>query len=394
MAPPWGHHSLVALSSWKLFAERINPSGENAEVVLVDGKSLDIPTVVAIARYLPCFRDTGMTNAHMDSQRHGAYAAVNDKTLAKLNESRLALEDSLDKGMVIYGECPRMRTLVGRMADFLGVNTGFGGSADTRTDQVENLQSSLIRMLQYGVLVDPQPARVSANGVAGVNGVNGHHSPSSLTGILHRALPLEDPVAATCMPESWVRAAILIRINSLANGHSAVRPAVVERLLTLLEKDIVPRIPLQGSISASGDLSPLSYISGVIQGESNVTVWANDKNSGRRCIMTAHQALAQVEVTPIKLAAKEGLSIVNGTALSAALGSLAMHDAHALAVVSQILTAMSVEALCGTSESFDPFFAEVRPHPGQVGFFSAQFAESSLVLTVCRLSQLTTSLAS
>lgn len=246
-----------------------------------------------------------------------------------------------------------------------GVNTGFGGSADTRTDQVEDLQSSLIRMLQYGVLATPVLGHGSpfANGV---NSAHGSHPPQGLTAMFSSALPMEDPITSTCMPEPWVRAAIVIRINSLVHGHSAVRPEVVERLLDLLQKDVIPRIPLHGSISASGDLSPLSYIGGVIQGEANLTVWTGDRKSQHRYVTTASRALAEANITPIKLAAKEGLSIVNGTALSAAVGALAIHDAHGLAVLSQLLTAMSVEALCGTSESFDPFFGQVRPHPGQV----------------------------
>ena len=276
---------------------------------------------------------------------------------------------------------------------YQGVNTGFGGSADTRTNQVDNLQRSLIRMLQYGILASPQDGGTptlplgshKANGVSNgttdgttsgitngiisgiTNGtVNGTVPEPDTVSILTGALSLDDSVVAACMPEAWVRAAILIRINSLIHGHSAVRPVVVERLRDLLIKDIVPRIPLHGSISASGDLSPLSYIGGVLQGEPNLNVMMGDRNTGKRRVAPASIALAQEKLEPVKLAAKEGLAIVNGTAMSCAAGTLAMHDAHGLAVLSQVLTAMSVEALCGTSESFDPFFAAVRPHPGQV----------------------------
>ena len=226
-------------------------------------------------------------------------------------------------------------------------------------------------MLQFGVLTAPEFGVGSpyANGLRSSNGVKtafSYQHPQELTSTLDTALPLEDPVVSTCMPEAWVRAAILIRINSLVHGHSAVRPAVVEMLLALLEKDIIPCVPLHGSISASGDLSPLSYIGGVIQGGPNLKVWAGDRQPHHRYITTADRALAEACVEPLKLAAKEGLAIVNGTAFSAAVGTLAMHEAHGLAVLSQILTAMGVEALCGTTESFDPFFAKVRPHPGQV----------------------------
>ena len=189
---------------------------------------------------------------------------------------------------------------------------------------------------------------------------------SDTASILAGTLSLDDSAAAACMPEVWVRAAILIRMNSLVHGHSAVRPAVVERLSDLLVREIVPRIPLYGSISASGDLSPLSYIGGVIQGEPNLTVLMGDRCTGKRRVVSASVALAQEGLEPVRLIAKEGLAIVNGTAMSCVAGALAVHDAHGLAVLSQVLTAMSVEALCGTSESFDPFFAAVCPHPGQV----------------------------
>ena len=76
--------------------------------------------------------------------------------------------------------------------------------------------------------------------------------------------------------------------------------------------------------------------------------------------------MAEAKLEPIRLQPKEGLAIVNGTAVSCAVGALALHDAHGLAVLSQAVTAMSVEALLGTEESFDALFAKVRPHPGQV----------------------------
>ena len=179
---------------------------------------------------------------------------------------------------------------------------------------------------------------------------------------LGKALPLEDLISSSCMSEAWVRAAIVVRVNSLLSGSSGIRSELVDRILDLLRYNIVPRVPLHGSISASGDLSPLSYIGACIQGKSTSSVLAGEERS----ITTADVSFARFGLRPITLAAKEGLAIVNGTAFSAAVGALVMHDASGLLVLSQVLTAMSVEALCGTSESFDPFFATVRPHPGQV----------------------------
>ncbi|PHH64514.1 hypothetical protein CDD81_4293 [Ophiocordyceps australis] len=120
-------------------------------------------------------------------------------------------------------------------------------------------------------------------------------------------------------------------------------------------------IPLRGSISSSGDLSPLSYICGAIQGKSTIRVLSRDHEH-----VYADSAFAKAGLEPVVIQAKEGLAMTNGTTVSAAVAALALHDTHSLALVAQILTAMSVEALTGTTESFHPFFAQVRPHPGQV----------------------------
>lgn len=232
-----------------------------------------------------------------------------------------------------------------------GVNTGFGGSADSRTKQIEELQRTLIRELHYGIGASAACERAetatNANDVA----------PSRRTPILE---PLEH-----LLPNVWVRASILVRINSLIAGHSGVRQVVVQSLSEMLNRDILPMIPLRGSISASGDLSPLSYIAGTIQGKPTVRVRLGSAD-GSYSDTTAAEALAKADVASIKLAPKEGLAIVNGTAVSAGVACLALWEAHQLAIVAQLLTCMSVEALCGTDESFDPLFGHVRPHPGQI----------------------------
>ena len=179
------------------------------------------------------------------------------------------------------------------------------------------------------------------------------------------ALPNEDMIASSTMPESWVRGTILIRCNSLASGNSGVRPALVDGLVHMLHHDVIPVIPLRGSISASGDLIPLSYVAGALQGSPGVSVWIGKSDGRGRQQVPADVALSKLEQAPLQLGPKEGLAIVNGTAVSASVGSLALHDAHGLVILSQILTAMGVEALRGSAESFDPFFSFIRPHPGQ-----------------------------
>lgn len=250
-----------------------------------------------------------------------------------------------------------------------GVNTGFGGSANTRNSHVTQLQQTLVRELHYGILADPRPTTKSLSYDAnrlGDEQVGGKSMRERLVPICEDGLPLDDPITATCMPESWVRAAILIRITSLVSGRSGAREIVVNRMLDLLECRIIPRIPLRGSISASGDLSPLSYAGGVLQGKCALTVWADDPQEGGRQIMTAKEAFAAKCLEPIYLEAKEGLAIVNGTAISCAVGALAISEAQNLGLLSQILTAMSVEALKGSVETFDPTFTSLRPHPGQI----------------------------
>ena len=230
-----------------------------------------------------------------------------------------------------------------------------------RTKAIEGIQVGLIRGLHYGILAKKKEYKDED--------MEGTKVPSRRQYFENRCIPLDDDaVSATSMPEPWVRAAMLIRLNSLAQGASGVRPLILNTLLQLLNQDIVPRVPLRGSISASGDLSPLSYIGGVMQGKPAVEAWVGRRgrdSSGRRKLVTARKALRDAGIQPIDIRAKEGLAIVNGTAVSAAVGTLALHEAMCLASLAQVLTAMSVEALLGTDESFHPFFSEVRPHPGQ-----------------------------
>lgn len=274
-----------------------------------------------------------------------------------ITSSAEAVQASLSKGLIVYG-----------------VNTGFGGSADTRPSAIEELQNALIRGLHYGVLADSTRPRT----------LQGVSSPSDMAALLdNTALPIDHPTAATCMPEAWVRASMLVRLNSLAGGVSGTRLTTVQGLAQLINRDVVPRVPIRGSISASGDLSPLSYIGGVMQGKPSLTAWVGSRlPDGSRPVERADRALAQAGIEPIALGPKEGLAIVNGTAVSAGVAALALHEAHLQAALAQVLTAMTVEALCGTDESFDPFLAKVRPHPGQID--SAQnifafLADSQLV---------------
>lgn len=169
------------------------------------------------------------------------------------------------------------------------------------------------------------------------------------------------------MPESWVRASMLVRCNSLVQGHSGVRFHIIQSIAELLNANCTPLVPLRGSISASGDLSPLSYIAGVLEGNPKLLLWSGcNHRGGCRRLVRADQLLPMVGIEPVSFGPKEGLGLINGTAVSAAVAALALHESHQLAVLSQMLTAMGVEVMLGSPESFDPFIAQVRPHAGQI----------------------------
>ncbi|KAL8942689.1 MAG: hypothetical protein Q9211_001287 [Gyalolechia sp. 1 TL-2023] len=268
--------------------------------VEIDGDSLDIPTVVAVS----C---------------HGIAPTISKRPafVKRIDDSVALLFRLIGEGETIYG-----------------VNTGFGGSADTRSSQSEALQAALLQHHHFGVLTDAD-----------------------------RGLPSTAPrsVQSAAMPRDWVRGTMLVRSNTIARGHSAVSFHAIETLVALLRHNLTPVIPLRGSISASGDLSPLSYVAGIITG--NPDIYVQTPSAG---VISAKEALDRLGVAPIILGPKEGLGFMNGTASSAALASLALYETHFIALLSQFLTAMASEALLASADNFDPFISSVRPHRGQV----------------------------
>ncbi|PLB37058.1 aromatic amino acid ammonia-lyase [Aspergillus candidus] len=294
-APP---HLATALHTWY----RLQEIKKNRDIQL-DGNGLDIAAVVATAYY-------GCTPR----------LSNDPKVVQRITESVDVLMDHLDHGYCVYG-----------------VNTGFGGSADSRTDQATALQAALLQLTQAGVLVaaDKEPERMDDLSP-------GPHS----------------------MPAAWVRGSIVTRVNSNARGHSAVSVSVLNGLLQLLHHRITPIVPLRGSVSASGDLIPLSYIAGTVEGSPDIYVQVEGPGGLR--IMTAKDALATAGIAPRTMGPKEGLGLINGTAVSAAVASLALHETHQLALLVQALSAMGLEALTGTAEPFRPFVSATRPHDGQI----------------------------
>ena len=160
------------------------------------------------------------------------------------------------------------------------------------------------------------------------------------------------------LDEEVVRGIILLRANALAKGHSGVRIEVIETLLELLNKKVYPYIPSQGSVGASGDLAPLSHLALALIGEGECLVDGKRTDSG--------EVLKTANIKPLKLKAKEGLGLINGTQVMASLGCIAVEQAKTLVKNAQIAGAMSLEALKGTAKAFDPRIHELRPHPGQL----------------------------
>ncbi|CAN8106526.1 unnamed protein product [Discula destructiva] len=267
----------------------------------VDGQNLDIAGVVAVSRH-DCKPNIDKTPALVKA----------------VEESVSTLNQYMADGAYLYG-----------------VNTGFGGSADVRTKDMWGLQVALVQHTQSAVLVKDDFD-------------DGHHGE-----LRHHALPAP-----------WVRGAMLTRANTNVRGHSAISLRVAEAILHLVSHDCTPFIPLRGSISASGDLMPLSYVAGSIMGNPDIKMQVG-KGKDRK-VLPADQALLSLNMDPVTLGPKEGLALINGTAPSAAVATLALYDTHNLAVVSQILTAMTAEGLAANVEWAHPFLSDVRPHGGQV----------------------------
>ncbi len=160
------------------------------------------------------------------------------------------------------------------------------------------------------------------------------------------------------LPEPVVRAMMLIRANTLAKGYSGIRLETVEALLEMLRRGVHPVVPAKGSLGASGDLAPLAHMALALIGEGEVFY------TGQR--IAAATALEQAGLQPVELVAKEGLALVNGTALMAGIGSLVTHAAENASRVADIAGALSLEALEGSLQPFDPRLHAVRPHPRQV----------------------------
>src|SRR5918994_4269003 len=207
--------------------------------------------------------------------------------------------------------------LVADGATVYGVTTGFGDLADVRIEpsQTADLQRNLVRSHAAGV---------------------------------------GDP-----LPDEVVRAMLVLRANTLAVGLSGVRVEVVELLIEMMNAAVHPVVPSRGSLGASGDLAPLAHLALVLIGEGEATVDGAGPGDGA-------DALRRAGLAPLELQAKEGLALLNGPQLMAAIGALAHHEGMRLAITADLIGAMSLEAMLGTGAAFDAKLIRARPHPGQV----------------------------
>lgn len=196
-----------------------------------------------------------------------------------------------------------------------GVTTGFGELATVRIglDNLEQLQLNLIRSHSAGT---GEPLR-----------------------------------------EEVVRAMMALRLNALAKGFSGIRVETAEFLAKMYNRGVVPVIPSRGSVGSSGDLAPLSHLVLAMIGEGTVSY------KGRT--MAAARAMKQAGLRPVRLLAKEGLALVNGTQMMAAIGCIAAAAAAELCTLADVAGAMSTEALKGSDTAFDDRIHALRPHPGQ-----------------------------
>jgi histidine ammonia-lyase len=237
-------------------------------------------------------------------------------TLRRVYEEPVALRLSAhDRGRIVSAGALVDRIIAAGDAAY-GINTGFGLLAQTRipTEQLELLQRNLLLSHAAGV--------------------------------------------GAALPDAVVRLILVLKINALARGHSGISMTVIHALLALLEQEVYPVIPAQGSVGASGDLAPLAHLSTVLLGIGQVRV--------RGAVLPAAEGLALAGLEPLKLRAKEGLALINGTQVSTALALAGLFGAEDVFAAAVVAGAMSVDALKGSDSPFDARIHEVRGQPGQI----------------------------
>jgi histidine ammonia-lyase len=234
----------------------------------------------------------------IEAVAEGAHVSLSAQAQARVARARTFVEERFASGEAIYG-----------------VTTGFGRLANVSVDPKDaaQLQLNLVRSHAAGM-----------------------------------GAPLD---------RRSVRAAGLLRANSLSAGHSGVKPETLQLIVDLLNRGVTPVVPCQGSVGASGDLAPLAHMSLLLIGEGEAYF------EGER--MSGAAALERAGLHPITLGAKEGLALINGTQVMTGICALGVLRAERLAAAADVIGAMSLEAYLGTERAFDRRLNDLRPHPGQ-----------------------------
>lgn len=244
----------------------------------------------------------------------------------------------------------------------------------------------IVAVARYGAKVELAPsARQAINRAHGwvediinqcepVYGVNTgfgifaeHRIPAEDSAKLSRNLILSHAVSTgKPLDDEVVRAAILVRANTLSKGFSGVRAKVVETLLALLNKNVTPIVPCQGSLGSSGDLSPLSHLALVFTTDAEDIEADSGQARFEGQVYSGKHAMKRAGIDRIVLGAKEGLALNNGATFSAAIAALAVHDAKTLLAVGEVSLAMTLEAVMGCTAAFDDRLHRARGHQGQM----------------------------
>lgn len=227
----------------------------------------------------------------------------------KVDKARALVDEWIEKDKVIYG-----------------VTTGFGEFANVKIshDELGQLQENLI---------------ISHSCGAGEN-----------------------------LPPVIVKLMMLLRVNALARGFSGIRRTTMKLLIDMMNSNIIPVIPSQGSVGSSGDLVPLAHLVLAMIGKGSVQIIkdVNSTKAGTEKILDSSSVLKKFKLAPVKLAAKEGLALINGTQMMTAFGAYICVHAKKLISMSDISAALTHEALRATDKAYDPRLHQLRPFPGQI----------------------------
>ena len=239
-------HASLSISFLNEFHSSLNSS------IVLNGSDLSIPRLHAI------------------SQKLVSSVSVDDNNLKDVESNAEYLNEKIRSGKVIYG-----------------VSTGFGGSANVRSSNLEEVQKSLVRHLNAGF--------------------------------------------STKFTPDVTRGVMAVRANSLSRAMSGVRPDVIKLLTAMLNHDIIPEVPLRGSVSASGDLMPTSYIAAAMSGRTDCKVIKNGE------AMFAPQALTEAGLEPVVFGAKEALAVVNSSSFAASLGASVLYETNKAVLLTQVI---------------------------------------------------------